>query len=211
MSKKFFSLIYGNKVLQAPKGKIIPAEEIAALQNAAEVLEAVQEDATKYKKEVVAEIEILKEQAQREGFEAGFNQWVEQIKFLEAEIEKVRAEVERIILPVALKAARKIVNKQIELSEDTIVEIVAANLKAVSQHKQITIYVNKKDLDIVEAQRPRLKQLFEKLESLSIRERADILPGGCVIETEVGIINAQLEDRWRVLETAFETMMTKGK
>lgn len=209
-SKKFFSLIHGDNVHIAPKTKIIPAVEFSTLQTAGEVLECIKKDASLYKKEVIQEIEKLKERAQREGYEAGYKEWIEKIAELEAEIVKVRKDVEKMVVPVALKAAKKIVNKEIELSEDTIFNIVAANLKAVAQHKRVTIYVNKKDLEIIEASRTRLKELFENLEVLSLRERSDISAGGCVIETEGGIINAQLENRWRILEAAFETFM-KGK
>jgi type III secretion protein L len=67
--------------------------------------------------------------------------------------------------------------------------------------------VNKKELDILEKHKQRLRDLFEHLEGLSIRPREDIAPGGCVIETEIGIINAQMDHRWQVLEKAFEALM----
>ena len=207
MSKKFLSLIHGDKVRIAPKTKVIPAAEFSTLVSASELLDKVKEDASLYKKEVVEEIEILKEQAQQEGFEAGFNAWVELIAKLEDEITKVRGDMEKILTPVVLEAAKKIVNREIELSENTIVDIVTGTLKSVSQHKKITIYVNKKDLDALEANRTRLKDVFENLEVLSIRPRADVAQGGCVIETEGGIINAQLENRWRILESAFQSLM----
>ena len=96
--------------------------------------------------------------------------------------------------------------REIELSEDLIVDIVASNLKAVLQHKKITIYVNKKEIESLEKHKQQLRDLFENLESFSIRPRDDIAPGGCVIETEIGIINAQMEHRWQVLEQAFNAM-----
>lgn len=207
MSNKFFSFIHGDSIHIAPKTKRIPANEISVLQTACEVLENVKRDAEQYKIEVVAESETVKEQAQREGFEEGFQKWVEKIAQLEEEIQKVRKDMEKQVIPVALKAAKKIVNREIELSENVIIDIVSGNLKAVAQHKKVTIYVNKKDFSILEANRTHLRQLFENLEVLSIRERADITPGGCVIETEGGIINAQLDNRWRVLEAAFENLM----
>lgn len=209
MTKKFFSFIHGGSVRAAPKTKVIPSAEFSTLQSAQEVLEKAKEDAENYKKEIVAEIEKLKELAEKEGYEAGFKKWAEHVARLEEEIGKVRKEVESVVLPVALKAAKKIVSKEIELSKETIVDIVAGTLKAVSQHKNVTIYVNRKDLDTVEAQRPRIKELFERLESLTILDRPDIESGGCVVETEVGIINAQMENRWRILESAFEKSMTR--
>lgn len=206
-NKKFFTLIRGDTIHPSPKVKVLPAQAYSVLLTAHEVLQKVKLDAEDYKIEVVRETEQLKTQAQKEGFEEGFKSWAEAIASLEAEIGKVRSDVEKMLASVALKAAMKIVGREIELSDDTIVDIVSASLKAVAQHKKITIYANKKDLAILDTNRSRLKNLFESLESLSLRERADIDTGGCIIETEGGIINAQLENKWRVLEQAFETLL----
>ncbi len=119
---------------------------------------------------------------------------------LEAEMANVNRATEKMIIPVALKAARKIVGREIELSEKAIVDIVATKLKAVKQSKQVIVYVCPQDLNKLEANRKELVQVFEKLETLSIRPSDDVKPGGCIIETEAGIINAQLEKQWEILE-----------
>lgn len=206
--KKIFDLIRGDSIHIAPKTKFVPAKEFSTLQSAIEVLELANEDVEKYKIQIAEECEVIKAQAQQEGFEAGFQSWLEAIANYETEIQNVRSEIQKVIAPVALKAAKKIVGRELETSEDAIVDIVINALKAVSQHKKITIYVSKKDLRSLEAQKSKLRDLFEDLEVLSIRERADITPGGCVIETEGGIINAQLENQWRVLERAFAKLLT---
>lgn len=207
MNKKFFSLIRGDAVHQAPETKIIPADHFSTLLNAKELLDHVKKDAENYRKDVIAESEKIKEQGHKEGFEAGYQEWIERIAQMEQEIASVRIEMEKLILPVALKAAKKIVGREIETSNTAIVDIVSNCLRSVSTHKKITIYVNKKDLEKLEKVRPQLKQLFEALEVLYIRERPDIEQGGCIIETEGGIINAKLENQWRVLENAFESMI----
>lgn len=213
MSKKLYTLIYGDQILVAPKEKIIPAEDISTLQDAAEVLKHIKKDAEKYRLEITQEIEKLKENAFKEGYEEGFKKWAEELVQFEKKLEALHKETQQAIIPVALKAAKKIVGREIELSEETIVDIVASNLKAVAQHKKITIYVNKKELDILEKHKSRLKDLFENLEGLSIRPREDVAPGGCIIETEIGIINGQIDHRWQILEKAFEELMkaTAGK
>lgn len=211
MKKKFFSLIHGDSIHIAPETKVIPAEEFSKAVEAYEILEAVKKDALKYKQEVAEEIEKLKEQAQREGFEEGFKRWMEQIAKVEEEIIQVRHETEKVALPVALKAAKKIVGRELEVAENAIVDIVSNSLKAVVTHKRITIYVNRKDLDALEKSRSDLKNLFENLEVLTLRERSDVAPGGCIIETEGGIINAQLENQWRIMENAFDKMMKQNE
>lgn len=211
MSKKFFSLIYGDTNQISANSRIIPADAIGKLMDASEVLDKVKSDAERYKLDVAKECEILKENAQAAGFSEGYQTWAEHVAKLEQEIIQVRADMEQLLVPVALKAAKKIVGREIELSDDTIVDIVSNSLKAVSQHKKITVYVNKKDLEPLEKSRNRLKELFESLEVLSLRERADIARGGCVIETEGGIINAQLENQWSALERAFASLMHHKK
>lgn len=207
MSKQFFSFIHGGAIHTAPQTKVIPADQFSRALEAEEILKKAKEDAEKYKLEVSVECEKLKEAAEREGFTLGFQSWAEHIEMLEAEIVKVRKDSEKMIVPIALKASKKIVGREIELSEDTIVDIVLNYLKAVSTHKKITIYVSRKDLNILENNRTRLKDLFESLETLSIREKADLEPGDCIIETEGGIINAKLKNQWEVMEKAFQGLM----
>lgn len=207
MKKKFFNLIHGGAVHIAPKTKVLPAGEFSSLLSSMELMEKVKEDVKEFKINEREEDELLKIQAQKEGFEEGFKAWTKAIADLENEIRMVRGEIEKTLAPIALKAAKKILGREIQLSENAVVDIVSNSLKAVSQHRKITIYVNKSDLNILDANRPRLREIFESLESLSLRERSDITTGGCIIETEGGIINAQLENQWRVLEKAFESLL----
>lgn len=203
MKKKFFTLIYGDRLHVAPKKKIIPADQLGTLQNASEVLEHIKKDAEKYRIQVTQECEAIKEDGFKKGYDDGFQKWTEHLADFEKRLEAIHKELQQSVIPVALKAAKKMIGRELELSEDTIVDIVASNLKAVAQHKKIIIYVNKKDLDAMEKNKPRLRELFENLESLSVRSREDVAPGGCIIETEIGIINAQFEHRWDKLEKIF--------
>lgn len=206
MAKKFFTLIHGGDLHIAPETKRIPAKDFSTMVSAKDLLQKVKDDAEQYRKEVSAECEELKEKAQKEGFEAGFSQWAEKLAELEHEIHHVRAEVEKMVIPVALKAAKKIVSSELTVSKKAVISIISNSLKSVAQHKKIVIFVNRDDLPTIEKHKGELAKTFETLESFSIVEREDIAPGGCVIETEGGIINAQLENQWLLLENAFERL-----
>ena len=78
------------------------------------------------------------------------------------------------------------------------------------QNHRFTIYVNKVDKEILEAKSPKSKRSSSRSKVLTIQERSDIAPGGCVIETESGIINASIENQWRALESAFEKYTPRG-
>lgn len=206
MKKKFFSLIHGEDIEIAPGTKVVPANEFSKVLDGRQVLTRVQKDALLYKKEIATECEKIKEVAYQEGYEAGFLAWSEHIKHFDDQILSIRKEFTNMIAPVALKATQKIVGKAFEISPEVIYSIVENALKPVLQHKKITIYVNKNDLASLEQNRSKLKALFESIEVLSIQEREDVTQGGCVIETEGGIINARLENQWDILAKAFEKL-----
>lgn len=201
-----FSLLHGGEVRLAPALKVLPADQFSTLQTAEQLLVAVQADSEKYRKEVVRQAEKIKEAAAQEGYEAGFLEWAEAVAALEEKVLQLEKKYQEIVLPVALAAAKKIVARELDRNDKAILDIIANSLKAVAQHKKITIWVNPDQLEVVEGHRPHLKTLFEALQQLSIRPREDVAPGGCIIETEGGIINAQLSNLWEALELAFDKM-----
>lgn len=207
-TKKIFTLLNGAGVHIEPNTKIIPANVLARTLSAAEVLETIQQQIDAYKQQAIEECELLKQQAQQEGFEQGFAQWSQQLAHLEHEIAAVNRATEKMIIPVALKAAKKIVGREIELSETAVADIIASKLRTVKQSRQVVIHVSPQDLQNVETHRPQLMQVFERLESLSIRPNDELSRGSCIIETEIGIINAQLEKQWQILEQAFKSLST---
>jgi len=206
---KLFSLIKEGDIHLAPGHKIIPNAEVEVLLSSKEIQNRVSADAEDYRKDVVIEMEFLKERSQAEGFESGLEQWAEQVALLEEEIKSNYSKIGKTVLPIAMKAAKKIVGEELQLHKDSVVNVIATALKSVAQHKKIVIYVSKDDLETVEAQKERLKAVFESLESLSIQQRNDVEVGGCIIETERGIINAQLSSLWQKLELAFQKVMQK--
>jgi type III secretion protein L len=205
--KKLFSLLYGSSIHIAPNTKVIPADQFSIAIGAKNVLLAAQTDVDRYRDQVAAECEKIKEQAAKEGYEEGFAQWVEHIAKLEQHITDVAQVYEKVIVAVAIKAAKKILGTELQTRQNAIVEIVSNVLKSVAQHKKIVIYVNKDHIESLENRRGDLKDLFEDLQSLSIRERADLQEGECVIETEGGIINAQLSNQWAIFEQAFTNIL----
>lgn len=204
---KFFSLIYQGEVHPATEEKVIPAEDFSTLMEAHGILNRAKEDVEHYKKKIEEECQQLKEQAQEEGFAEGLQKFNEHLIYFDKQLRLLRMDLQKQILPLALKAAKKIVGEQLNLHPETIVDIVIQTLAPVTQNHRFTIYVNKADKEIVETQKPKIKSILDQLQVLFIQERDDISPGGCIIETESGIINASIENQWRALESAFEKYM----
>ncbi len=202
---KFFSLLTSKEIHLAPGEKTVPAAEFSELLSAKEIIDIAKEEVIQYKQETAFDAEKTKESAFQEGFQEGLVSLNTHILKLDQELKALRSDIQKKILPLALMAARKIMGEELKMHPDRIVDIVLTSLKPVTQHRKIVIYVNRTDLEALEVNRPKIRNIFENIENLSIQERDDIEPGGCMIETEAGIINAQLENQWRALESAFES------
>lgn len=200
---KLFALLYGKEIHLNGSQKRIPASEFSLLQSANELIETVKQEAETYRIEVVKDCDILRQAAEKEGFDEGFAKWSEQVRLLEEERKTLQQAMEKTIIPVALKAARKIVGREIELTESTVLDIVSQHLKSVAQHKKIIIFTSREDYGILERHRESLKTIFESLDSLSIQPKEGLTRGSFIIETDKGIMNAQLDQIWEILEKVF--------
>lgn len=205
---KYFSLI-SEEVRQAPGQKVIPASEYASLKSAADLLKQTKHEIIETKKKLEEECETTRQIAYEEGYQDGLEKLNEKILKLDHELKLFQEEIQKKILPIAIQASRKILGEELKSHPDRIVDITMQALKPVIQHHRVKIYVNKNDLDVLEKNKDKIRKILEQVEAFSIEERADIEPGGCIIETEAGIINAQLENQWRALESAFESFMKK--
>ncbi|WP_348663330.1 HrpE/YscL family type III secretion apparatus protein [Chlamydia vaughanii] len=203
---KFFSLIFKHDEV-APNKKILSPEAFSAILDAQELLDKTKADSEAYTKATHEECEKLRQEAKEQGFKEGGEAWSTQLSYLEKETHDLRNKIKEALVPLAIASVKKILGKELEMRPDTIVSIIAKALKELTQHKKIIIHVNPKDLPIVEQNRPELKKIVEYADTLIIAPKADVTPGGCIIETEAGIVNAQLDVQLAALEKAFSTIL----
>lgn len=198
------SLIYQGDLHPSSDDKVIPAAAYSKLVEAGEIIEKAKEDAATLLKKTEEKCRQLRAKAMEEGKAQGLETYNEQILRLADSVKQMRLDLQAMVLPIALKAAKKIVRKQLDLFPDTIVDIVLDILKPIGQSQRVTIYVHKGDKEILESQRPRLKEVLEHVEVLSIEERDGLHPGDCIVKTATGMINATKENEWDALERAFD-------
>lgn len=201
---KFFSLIFRGEVHPSADKKVIPAESYSEMLDASEVLEKAKQDAQAFLEKTKNDCTQLREHAKTLGFAEGLEQFNIHVLHMDRELKKIRHELHRLVLPIALKAAKKIVGKELELFPETIVDIVLQALAPITQSHKVIIFLNKQDKDIIESHKSKFQEMFTQIDLFSIQEKAGIAPGGCIIQTESGMINATIENQWAALERAFE-------
>ncbi len=204
---KYFSLVYSGDIHRGEGDKIIPAEEFSTLMQASDVLEAAKKDVKAYLEGNKEECLKFKNAAKEDGFKEGLTEFNKHILHYEQKLKNLDHELQKLVLPLALKAAKKIVGEELKTNPDTLIDIVRQSLKPVMHHHRIKIYVSKQDLRLFEENKDKIRSILEHVQTFAIEGRDDVGPGGCIIETEAGIINASLENQWHALERAFNAFM----
>ncbi|MCK4933976.1 MAG: HrpE/YscL family type III secretion apparatus protein [Simkaniaceae bacterium] len=206
---KYFSLLNEDTVHPATNAKIIPEKQLSQLLDAAEVLERAQDDAKKFLEDTKIECKKLTKKAKEKGYQEGLTEFNTALLALDEHIKKMNHDLQQAVLPIALKAAKKIVGAELKSHPEIIIDIVTQALKPVTESHIVKIIVNKDDKVILDKEKENIKKLLDQVQNFSIVERADIAKGDCIIETEAGIINASLDNQWRALESAFTAFMKR--
>ncbi len=207
---KFFSLIFKDQEV-VPNKRVLSPDAYSAVLNAQELLEKTQEDCDAYTQNTREECAKLREEAKNQGFQEGSEAWSKQLAFLATETAAMREQIKSSLVPLAIASVKKIIGKELETKPETVVSIISESLKELTQNKRIIIHINPQDLAIVEQHRPELKKLVEYADVLLLSPKASVSPGGCIIETETGIVNAQLDVQLAALEQAFSAILKQKK
>lgn len=203
-----FTLVKKGRV-HADGKKVIPKEDFSSLLEAKNLIEEARAEADDLIKDAKKKAEEIHEQAKKDGFHEGLEKFNEHLFQFDDTVKLLRHEMQKAVLPLVLKATKRIIGEAIELDPNLVVDIVMQSVRNVSQMHNIKLYVNRSDMETLEAAKDRIKSVFEHLDTFVIEERADVPKGSCMIETERGILNATLDNQFRALERAFEVHMKK--
>ncbi|HLM01783.1 MAG TPA: type III secretion system stator protein SctL [Pyrinomonadaceae bacterium] len=185
----------------APAPKIVKNQILAARAEAARIIAEAEAFAAEIRREAQEETASLRRQAYAEGMEKSLAEFERNL--LEAlEIrERVWRETERDLLRLAIRLAEKIVGREISTDKKTISDIVAAALQNARQQEKLTVRVNPSDLSLIEEEREKFLP-SGRARFIDLVADPRVSSGGCLIESEVGTIDARLETQLRVLERA---------
>ncbi len=115
--------------------------------------------------------------------------------------DKVLRDVEKDVLKLAVRLAEKIIGKELDENDKTVNDIVSTALQNARQKERVTIRVNPADLTAVQSNGEKFKASAQaKFIDFAADPRVE--RGGCLIESEVGTVDARLETQFRVLKRA---------
>lgn len=190
-----------------------PNEEAASLlaasqQQAATIISDAQQQAESLLQEAQVEGEILKEEAQHQGYDQGIQSAATEASKIRHQAQQVLQQAEQTrqqtlddmeeeIIVLAVEIAEKLLVTQLRLDADIVAEVAKEALKLVRDRERVTLYVPPQEVDIYLDHKPQLAQALSDRAKLSIIIDEQIAPGGCMIQTEQGMVDATIDTRWQ--------------
>ena len=112
---------------------------------------------------------------------------------MEATSRRAWAEMEPEIIGLVFEIARKVIKMEVEINRDAAIEVVKNALRRVADTTSLRIRVHADDLQTVRANREELYTLVDNIRQVEIVEDRRVGPGGCIVETDAGTIDARIE------------------
>ena len=186
-----------------------------AVDNASKIVR----DAEKKAQSIVADAEAERDGKLKEGYDDGFNKGREE-GFKEGELEVTRlidrmhviinktldrrevilSETEQQIVDLVLLMTRKVVKVISENQRNVVVSNIVHALRKMKGRGDITIHVNLADLALTTEHTKNFLSAAENVNNITVVEDSTVDPGGCVIDTDFGAIDARIASQLNELE-----------
>ena len=163
------------------------------------------------------------EQGYKEGYDDGMKKTLpvmDSVTSIAAELKRVRDEfyqnIEREMINLVVDISRSVIGKDIERDPSLVKSVIDKAIQQLKSREELSIKVNPEDLEEAERYRPELSREVEDIEKVEFRGDPHIARGGCMVESNIGSIDARLDTqleaiRESLLNTLKETRGTGGQ
>lgn len=166
-------------------------EEAAQIIAQAERDREMIEQAAREKAEQEASAIIENQIAERTGeIRTSFAETLQQLSVLR---EEISARVETDLVELALEIAKKIVGREVTVDREIALTLVKVSLKKLNSRAPFAqIHLSPEDYAFIDARREQI----DFRGSLELIEDRSISPGGCLVHTDTGEVDARIESQF---------------
>ena len=115
--------------------------------------------------------------------------------------------IEQEAVELALAIARKIICREIEVDKEVVVCVARKALSKVEDPGNVKIKMNPADLQFINQTKYKLSEMIGNIDNVTIEPGENIQSGGCVVETDLGEIDARIEKQLQAVEESFRNAL----
>jgi len=187
----------------AGEGVVLKSDVVHAMSSAEKILAEARENARELLDKAKADAAGIREEARRAGYEEGLTQLTQTIHDAKTQYGRMLNNSEQEMLKLSLKIAERIIGRCVEVEPHMMLEIIHKAIESLKYQKEIRIRVNPEDLGYPKDNKMELYTMLGESKEIEIVEDLLVGRGGCIIDTEIGTIDARLETQLRVVEKLF--------
>jgi flagellar biosynthesis/type III secretory pathway protein FliH len=181
--------------------RVVPAALADAHEQAARLLAGAEEQAERRRAEADRALDAERDRVLADARARGEAEAAALLVAAQAERTERLDEVEQELPRLIREIARRVLGRELAQSPAAVVDVVLEALRPLRHRRQITLRLAPGDLPALEAAEPRLQQLVGAAR-LELIADTSVEPGGCVVQTEVGRVDARLSTQLERLVAA---------
>jgi type III secretion protein L len=194
---------------QLTGARVVKREAFDATIEAARILETAHAQARKILETAEQEKLSIVDAACQEAYEQGLQQWNDAVAEANAARDRRLAESEPEMIRLAVRIAQKIIGAELRLNPQAIVSMAAECLQGLRRERSLTLRVQPGDVDRLREQITLLREAAGPHRSIEVVADPAITSGGCIVESEYGVIDARLETQIRCMEEILQRAARK--
>ena len=203
-------------LIQDSKEKAKREEETAKL-NSEQIVERARLEVERMVKDAEMRVAEIEHEAYQKGYDAGrevgfkkgqaeVRRLIDRLGMIVGQAIDVREDIiaasEKQMVDMILTIARKVIKDEIVERKEIVLNNIREALKRIKDRDRVDIRVNFSDLELTTSHKDELIKMMESLRKVNIYEDARIDRGGCIIETDVGSIDARISTQLKEIEEA---------
>lgn len=185
--------------------KVMDATQKAELiiQEANREAEAIRAEAKGFQAQIASELEKAKKDGYAKGRDEGLSSVTEMAVKLNTIKAKFYTNAEPEVIKLVMTIAEKVIGKMVRENEGAIKSIVRQAVESVIGER-ITVHLNPEDHKVITSSNEEFRDVFDRSKRIAFKEDEMMSKGGCIVETEVGTIDARLETQLKAIKKALQ-------
>lgn len=142
------------------------------------------------------------EEGRKEAFQnssAEIDQNLQMFATLMQNIENMKSELmkhnETHLVKLVLHVAQRLALHEVQANQEAVVDVMKQAIQAAQIEEEVTVQVALAQFDFLENLKKETSREYEFLKKVKLIPNESVQPGGCIIETNYGVIDARFEER----------------
>ena len=143
------------------------------------------------------------------------NQTIDDFQILVNSIHSIKTDLvhqnEAHIVATIFRIAEKIAYGHIAENPDLVLPVIKESIEIAQADDEVTVLVSPEQIDLIDNLRKLSNRDFDFLKNVRLEASQNVMSGGCIVETNYGIIDAQVQTRVEKIWTELSQALPKIK